>query len=143
MQNVNLNQEVNRNTFGRVVFRIIGACALLLAAFWNPIVLRPRFWNATVIAHGIAIEAILIAVGFGLIGIRKWAAVGLSLVAALSVAKYGFDLFGICLFLIPSILTIVFWPALVRGKRRDCPYVLAAVLISVLTEYIAFALRHH
>jgi hypothetical protein len=140
---ISLEHQVisNRDICGRVAFRIIGGFALLLALFWNPIVLRPRFWNATVIAREVAIEVTLIVVGFGLVGIRKWAPVGLSVITVFLVAKGGLGLFGICMFLTSSILTVAFWSALVRGKRQDFLYLFAAVLISVLAEYIAFVLR--
>ena len=140
---MNLDRKViiNRSTCGRLVFRIIGGFALLLALFGNPIVLRPRFWNATVVAREIALEVTLIVVGIGLVAIRQWAAVGLSAATAFFVAEGGLGLFGICMFLTSLILTVAFWPALVCGKRRDLLYVLAAVLISVLTEYVAFIFR--
>jgi len=54
----------------------------------------------------------------------------------------GLGVVGIGIFLTPSILTVAFWTALVSGKRRDFLFVFAAVLISVLTEYVAFVLRH-
>jgi hypothetical protein len=119
----------------------MGGFTLLLALFWNPIVLRPRFWNATAETRGVAIEAVLILVGLGLIGIRKWAAIGLSVVTASLVAEGGLGWFGVCMFLAPSILTAVYWSALARGKRQDIAYIFAAVLISALMEYVAFVFR--
>jgi hypothetical protein len=132
----------NRDLCGKVAFRVMGGLALLQACLANPIFLRPRFWNATVVARGIAIEATLIVIGIGLICIRKWAAVGLSVATGLLLVEGGLGVVGICIFLTPSILTVVFWTALISGKRRDFLFVLAAVLTSVLTEYVAFVLRH-
>lgn len=131
----------NRDICGRVAFRIIGGLALLQALFWNPIVLRSRFWNATVVTRGVAIDAALILIGLGLLGIRKWAAVGLLVVTASLVAEGGLGWFGVCMFLASSILTAVFWSALARGKRQDIVYLFAAVLISALAEYVAFLFR--
>jgi hypothetical protein len=131
----------NRELCGKVAFRVIGGLALLLACFWNPIILRPRFWNATVIARGMAIEAMLIVFGIGLICIRKWAAVGLTAAAVFLLSQGGLGVVGVCIFLSPLILTVAFWRALVSGKRRDFFYALAGVLISVLMEYGAFVFR--
>jgi hypothetical protein len=130
-----------RDACGRLVFRAIGGLALLLVLFWNPIVLRPRFWNATVIARGVATEVTLIVVGIGLVCSRKWSAIGLTVVAAFLLAEGGLAAVGVCIFLTSLILTIVFWPALVPGKRRDLLYVFAAVLTSALVEYVAFVFR--
>jgi hypothetical protein len=78
-----------RDTLGRMVFRIMGGLALLLALLWNPMVLRPRFWNATVVAREVAVEVTLIVVGIGLVCVRKWAAIGVSVVAALLLVEGG------------------------------------------------------
>jgi hypothetical protein len=130
-----------RDACGKLVFRIIGGSALLLAVFWNPLVLRPRFWNATVVTREVAIEVTLIVVGIGLVRVRKWAAVGLSVLAASLLAENGLGAVAVCIFLASSILTVAFWPSLVSGKLRDLLYVVGAVLISVLTEYVAFVFK--
>lgn len=143
MSDISVEHQVisNRETGGKLVFRIMGALALSLALVSNPVVLRPRFWNATVIVRGVAIEATLIAVGIGLLYVRKWAAINLSVVAALLLTERGLGAIALCILLILLILTVAFWPALVRGKRRDLLYVLVAVLVSVITQYVAFVLR--
>jgi hypothetical protein len=62
-------------------------------------------------------------------------------VAAFSLAEGGLGTVGVCIFLTSLILTVAFWPALIRGKRRDLLYVFAAVLTSALVEYVAFIFR--
>jgi hypothetical protein len=134
---------INRITCGRLIFRLIGGFALTLALFGNPIVLRSRFWNVTAVVHEVALDVTLIGVGAGLIALRQWAAVGLSVATAFLAVVGGLDLFGICMVLTSLILNVVFWSSLVRGKRQDVPYLFAAVLISVVTECVAFAWRLH
>jgi hypothetical protein len=118
----------------------MGGLLLVLALFLNPIVLHPRFWNATVVAREVAMDATIIVIGLGLVVSRKWAAVFLSLVSAFLIAEGG-GVFAICVFLTSLILDAMFWSALIDGKRRDLLYFFTAVLISLLMESLAFVLR--
>ncbi len=123
------------------MFRILAGCVLLLALFWNSIVLRPRSWNATVISRAVVIEVALVLLGLGLIRLKKWAAIGLSAAIAIFMAEEGPGLFGICMMICSLILTVAFWPLLVGAKRRDIRYLIVALMIGGLTEYVAFILR--
>ena len=129
----------------RIACTTIGMGALVQAVFWNPLVLRPRFWNASVVTREIGIETALISVGLGLLSLRKWSALVTSAIAfwlAITYfrnsppdAKLGFTL---VLTMVP-IAMAVGWPAFVWGnKRRDLLYVVVAALTSVVTVGIAF-----
>ena len=59
---------------GKAAFRLIGTCGLMLFLFWNPLVLRPRFWNLSVFVGFLIIDATLLVGAVGLLYLRKWAA---------------------------------------------------------------------
>jgi hypothetical protein len=144
MEQVNPNKRV----VGRVIFGTVGLCAILLFLLWNPLVLRPRFWNAKVVVRSLSIDAALPVVGIGLICFRRWAALVASALAAY-LAIYSVSTggrFGVPMSLIlltPLPLTVVFWGDLVWGdKRRDLLLALASVTVSALIHYAAFVARH-
>jgi hypothetical protein len=136
-------QQVTRDDCGRVAFKVLGGLALWLSMFWNSLVLPPRSWNASVALRSFANESILILVGLGLLFLRRWAAITLSAVSVLLLAEGGSAWIAwIWILFTPSILTVAFWPSLRRAdKRCDLSYVFAAVMISVITEYVAFVRR--
>ena len=41
---------------GKVIFRLLGVCTLVLFLFWNPVMLRPRSWNASVVVRSMVID---------------------------------------------------------------------------------------
>ena len=142
-----LQPPAYRAGFGTIIFRAIGVCALLLVLLWNPIVLAPRFWNASVIARSILLDATLLAAGVGLFCLRKWAALlcgVLSLWAAVGLGRTS-DPAGVLLTVIlltPLLLFFIFWRTLVWGnKTRDLLMVLAAVMVSSMIEYVAFLIH--
>jgi hypothetical protein len=127
-----------------------GACAILLFFFANPLVLRPRFWNLSVVANLWVMDAILLVGGFGLIYRRKWAAL-LSSAAAVYVAFSGIRNFThidtadttlLLIFLLPVLLVVAFWRTLAWGNRRHDPlFVLAGVVASGLLVCLAFVIQ--
>jgi hypothetical protein len=138
----------NKSAVARVVFRTVGLCAVLLFLLWNPLVLRPRFWSATVVVRSLSIDAALLLVGSGLIRLRRWAVLLASVLAvyvAIDFASTGGGL-GVALalsLLTPLTLTVVFWPELVWGdKRGDLLLALASVTVSALFHYVAFVIHH-
>jgi hypothetical protein len=138
----------NKRAVARVVFRTVGLCAVLLFLLWNPLVLRPRFWNATVVVRSLSIDAALLLIGIGLIRLRRWAAL-LASVLAVYVA-IDFKIAGGSLgvpstlgLLIPLLLTVVFWRDLAWGdKRRDLLLTLASLIVSGFFHYAAFVIHH-
>ena len=107
----------DRQFYGKVIFRVVGACALLLFLFWNPLVLRPRFWNASVLARSMAIDTALIV---------EAAHVWLSLMLLTTA-------------LILAVLIVVFWRTLAWGNWvLDPLFVLGSVVVCALINYIAF-----
>ncbi len=136
----------SRDACGKAAFRLIGTCALMMFLFANPLVLRPRFWNASVVARSLTIDATLLLVGMGLICLRKWAALLSSALASYTVFLFSTGQstnieWGLP-FLLPLVLTIVFWRSLVWGdRRRDPLVVLAAVMTSALIHFVAFVVR--
>ncbi len=142
-----LQPTAYRAGFGTIIFRVIGVCAVVLFLLWNPIVLPPRFWNASVIARSIVLDTTLLAVGVGLFCIRKWAALlcgVLSVWAAIALGRTS-DPAGVLLTVIlltPLPLFFIFWRILAWGnKTRDLPMVLAAVMVSSIVEWVAFLLH--
>jgi hypothetical protein len=138
----------NKRAVARVVFRTVGLCAVLLFLLWNPLVLRPRFWTATVVVRSLSIDAALLLIGVGLIRLRRWAALLASVLAvyvAIDFASTGGGL-GVALtlsLLTPLPLTVVFWRDLVWGdKRSDLLLALASVIVSALFHYAAFVIHH-
>ena len=136
------------DAFGKVIFRAVGLCTLFFFLFANPLVLRPRFWTASVIARSMAIDATLLVVGAGLVGLRRWAAVlssgiGLYLAIELGIAGAGAGLLLSLTLLAPLPLTFIFWRALLWGdKRRDLLLAVGGLAVSALVHYAAFLRRH-
>jgi len=137
-----------RNFCGKVVFRAVGVGAFLLFLLWNPLVLRPRLWNTSVVAHSMAIDAALLAIGIGLFGLRRWAAILSSALTGYVAFPYllsstaGTQVFPILIVLVPSVLTVVFWQALAWGNKLREPFlVLVIVLVDALIHYAAFVIR--
>jgi hypothetical protein len=94
------------------------------------------------------IEAGLLAVGVGLILKRKWAALlcsALGCYLAIDLARAGANAAEASVglfFLIPLIVSILFWRALVWGHRLLDPLLLiAAMAISTLIHYESFVMR--
>ena len=115
--NVYATVDDDRQFYGKVIFRVVGACALLLFLFWNPLVLRPRFWNASVLARSMAIDTALIV---------EAAHVWLSLMLLTTA-------------LILAVLIVVFWRTLAWGNRvLDPLFPLGSVVVCALINYIAF-----
>jgi hypothetical protein len=139
----------DRQFYGKVIFRVVGACALLLFLFWNPLVLRPRFWNASVVARSMAIDTALIVVGIGLIALRKWAGllslalagcIGFAfLLSSTEAAHVWLSLMLLTPALILAVLIVVFWRTLAWGNWvLDPLFVLGSVVVCALINYIAF-----
>lgn len=128
----------------------MGAAALLLAVLVNPAVLHPRLWNASTFKSEAIGESVLIATGLGLLNSRKWAALVASAIATWLAVHAARDLppdnrIEVALLLsLPLITTVIGWPALtwIRSKR-DLLFVVAAVLISLVTVGGAFYFHQH
>jgi hypothetical protein len=125
---------------GEIIFRIVGSAALLLFLLWNPIVLPPRVWNASVIARGMTLDATLIVIGVGLFRSRRWAALLCAAVAvdfAIGLARTP-DVSGVgltAILLTPLRLTFIFWRNLVWGdNRRDPLFAFAGVMVSAIVH---------
>ena len=77
--------SLNNATYVRFLEKCYSGCwaweALLLFTLANPLVLRPRFWSAHVVARSFAIDAMLLIVALGLLSLRRWAALLASLIA--------------------------------------------------------------
>jgi hypothetical protein len=138
--------------YGKVIFRLVGGCALLLFLFWNPLVLPPRFWNASVVARSMAIDTTLVVVGIGLIGLRRWAGflslglagcTGLSfLLSSTEAANVWPNLVLLMPALVLAVLIVVFWRTLVWGNGLLDPLLaLGGVVMCALIHYIAFIIR--
>jgi hypothetical protein len=138
-----------RDDLSRVAFAVLGVCTLLTFLAWNLVVFHPRFWNASFVARSMVIEAGLLAVGVGLILKRKWAALlcsALGCYLAIDLARssaIAAEASAGLFFLIPLIVSILFWRTLVWGHRLLDPLLLiAAMAISALIHYYAsFAIR--
>ena len=138
----------HKRTVASVMFTTAGLCAILLFLLWNPLVLRPRFWSATVVIRSLSIDAMLLLIGVGLIRLRRWAALLASVLAvyvAIDFATKGGGL-GIPLslgLLTPLLPTVVFWRDLVWGdKWRDLLLGVASLAVSGLLHYAAFVTHH-
>jgi hypothetical protein len=138
----------NKRAVGRVMFRTVGLCALLLFLLWNPLILRPRFWNASVVVRSFSIDTALLAIGIGLIRLRRWAALLASVLGACVAIDFAITGGGLGVpltlsFLTPLPLTVVFWRDLVWGnRRRDLLLALASLILSALFHYAAFVSHH-
>jgi hypothetical protein len=139
--------NTNKRTVARVMFTTAGLCTILLFLLWNPLVLRPRIWGATVVIRSLSIDAALLIIGIGLIRLRRWAALLASVLAVYAAIDFkgtGGGL-GVPLtlgLLIPLLLTVVFWRDLEWGDRRgDLLLTLASLIVSGLFLYAAFVVR--
>jgi len=145
-----MQRSISYQDVGKIAFLLQGACAILLFFFANPLVLRPRFWNLSVVANLWLMDAILLVGGFGLIYRRKWAAL-LSSAVAVYVAFSGIrnvthidtaDTTLLLIFLLPVLLVVAFWRTLAWGNRRHDPlFVLAGVVASGLLVCLAFVIQ--
>ncbi len=139
-----MEQALTYRDAGKVVFRVLGIAVLASFLVSNPIVLRPRFWTTAVVVRSLILNAAQLAIGMELIRLRRWAAAIASLVAAYAAFTLGQDVhFALRLILLmPLLLTVMFWASLEWSfKRRDCLYLLAAIAMSALFQYIAFLRR--
>jgi hypothetical protein len=141
-----------RRFYGKVIFRVVGGCLLLLFLLWNPLVLPPRFWNPSVVARSMAIDTTLVVVGIGLIGLRRWA--GLLSLALAGCIGFAFlfssteashvwlSLILLMPVLILTFLIVVFWRTLAWGNGLIDPLcALGALVLCALIHYIAFIVR--
>lgn len=145
-----MSQSVKYQDVGKMAFRVMGACAVVAFLFFNPLVLRPRIWNLSVVANSWAIDSALLVGGFGLFYRRKWAAV-LSSVAAVYIALATSrriadmniaDAISLLLLLLPLLFSVPFWRTLIWGSRRRDPlFASAGVAISGLVELLAFLIH--
>ena len=137
----------NRRVVGRVIFGTVGLSAILLFLLWNPLVLRPRFWSATVVVRSLSIDTALLVIGVGLIRLRRWAALAASVFAAYVAIDFVATSGGLGVpltlsLLTPVPLTLIFWRELVGGdKRRDLLLAVAGLMVSALFHYAAFVIR--
>ena len=142
----------DKEFYGKVIFRVVGGCALLLFLFWNPLVLRPRFWNASVVARSMAIDTTLIVVGIGLIALRRWACllslalagcIGFAfLLSSTEATHVWLSLVLLVPALILAVLIVVFWRTLVWGNGLLDPLLaFGGVVMCALIHYIAFIVR--
>jgi len=142
-----------RTFYGKVIFRVVGGCALLLFLLWNPLVLPPRVWNPSVVARSMAIDTTLVVVGIGLIGLRRWAGllslalagcIGFAfLLSSTEAAHVWISLILLMLSLFLALLVVVFWRILTWGNGLLDPLLaLGAVVLCALINYIAFVARH-
>lgn len=132
----------------RTIFRIMGSCLLLWFLFWNPFVLRPRFWTMEVTLRSITLDTTLIGCGIGLILLRKWAA----LINSALLAYIGVTLISsrptvpqmcVGLALLASLtLTVRSWRRLTWGYISHDPLlILASAFVSAAIYYLAFTMR--
>jgi hypothetical protein len=139
--------SLNKRTVARVIFTTAGFCAILLFLLWNPFVLRPRIWSATVVVRSLSIDAVLLLIGIGLISLGRWAALLASLLAIYVAIDFkstegGFGVPLVLGLLIPAILTVVFWRDLVWGdKRRDLLWTIAILIVTAAFHYAAFVIK--
>jgi hypothetical protein len=131
---------------GKAAFRLIGTCGLMLLLFWNPLVLRPRFWNLSVFFGFLTTDATLLVGAAGLLYLRKWAAL---LFLALSgylafVFSRGGHFAAILIFVLPLIISVAFWRDLMWGKAgRDSLLIVGGVIAAGVVDYLAFFIRPH
>lgn len=136
--------DESRDFAGKLIFRTIGATFLTLSLVANPLVLRPRFWNMEVAARSIAIDATLIAVGAGLILLRRWAAIVALVVVGYLAVAFGGSVGAVMalLFLILLFSAVLCWRSMQWGNWARDPLVwLAAALIGFLMYGAAAFLR--
>src|SRR5437868_551599 len=130
-----------RVVLGKAASRLIGTCCLLLLLFWNPLVLRPRFWNVRVFVSFSIIDAALLVCGVGLLFLRKSAALlcsGLAGYVGFTLAPKGEGPW-IIIAALPLFFTVAFWRNLVWGNGgRDTLFSLIALLAIALVNSVAF-----
>jgi hypothetical protein len=131
---------------GKAAFRLIGTVGLIVLLFWNPLVLRPRFWNLSVFSGFLAIDAALLVGGVGLLSLRKWAALlflALSGYLAFALSRGGHLAVSV-IFVLPLIVSVAFWRNLVWGDAgRDSLLVVGGVVAAGVVDYLAFFIRPH
>jgi hypothetical protein len=131
-----------------VMFTTAGLCAILLFLLWNPLVLRPRLWSATVVGRSLLIDATLLLIGVGLCRLRRWAALLASVLAVYVAIDFATTGGGLVValtlgLLTPLLLTVVFWRDLVWGdKWRDLLLGVASLVMSGLLHFAAFLIHH-
>jgi hypothetical protein len=139
-----LEQAISYRTSGKVAFKAFGLLLLLLFLAFNPIVLHQRFWDVSRVLRSVLVGTAELAIGIGLILLRRWAAVAVSLLAiyaAITIpSEYNAALRLVVLS--PAILTVTFWGSLDQSfTRRDLVWIAVAIAISGVVEYVAFLLR--
>lgn len=140
--------NANKHIFSHVTFTTAGLCAILLFLLWNPLVLRPRLWSATVVVRSRLIDAALRLIGVGLIRLRRWAALLASAVAIYVATDFASSESGLgvaltLILLTPLLLTVVFWRDLVWGdKRHDLLLAIACLVVSGLFHCSAYLIHH-
>lgn len=133
-----------QDAYGRMIFKVLGGCFVALFLVSNPLVLRPRLWQTSLIVRSMALDSALILIGVGFIWLRRWAALlawvfAGSLAFALLISGQPFLSIPI---LIPLIFTVMFWRTLTWGNlTRDSLLLLVAVGLTAVVHYAAFLLR--
>lgn len=139
-----MDQPDRQDAYGRMIFKVLGGCFVALFLVSNPLVLRPRFWQTSLIWRSMALDSALILIGVGFIRLRRWAALlawvfAGSLSLALLISGQPFLSIPI---LIPLIFTVMFWRTLTWGNvARDSLLLLVALGLSAAVHYAAFLLR--
>ena len=115
---------------GKAAFKLIGTCGLIFLVLWNPLVLRPRFWNLSVFCRFLFIDAALLVCSAGLLCLRKWAALlFLALSGYLALVFSTGGVAAIVIFVMSLIICVAFWRDLVWGKAgRDSLLVVGGVV---------------
>jgi len=138
-----MEQPSNYHDLAKALCRLSGVAAFLLILFWNPVVLRPRFWTASAVAYSVSVDAALIIACVGLLCLRKWGALAISALALLLLTRMGTGLQWSLILLLPIFFTALVWRALRWGKwRHDLVLALGSIAASGLLTYIAFVMRH-
>jgi hypothetical protein len=137
--------DADRDFCEKFAFRASGTCALLLLLMSNPLVLRPRYWSAHVVARSLAIDGVLLTAGIGFIALRKWAALLVSALSVLITFEFLRQSAGMAvpvMLATQPILTVVFWRTLIWGDRRSNALLVARiVLVDALIHSTAFIVR--
>jgi hypothetical protein len=137
--------SLDRELLAKIAFRILGIGLLLLFLVSNPLVLRPRFWNASFVSRSMTINAVLLLEAFGFLLLRKWAAL-LNVVALVTIAfissTVGFNGAVIGLTLVPVALSVFFWRNLVWGNHLRDFATCALLIVLVLLAHVAVYLTH-
>lgn len=134
----------SREFAGKLIIRTIGAIVLAVCLVANPLVLRPRTWTTAGLARSAAVDTTLIAMGVGLMLLRRWAAILMASVAGYLAVGFGGSvaLFMALLFLILLASTVLFWRTMQWGRwSLDPLLILAGALISAIMYGTAGLLR--